>query len=646
MISRNMSPADLLDAHGDWLRRLARALVRGDRAAAQDLEQSVWEAALRSPPREDRPVRAWLGRVLINRMRADHRQEQRRLAREAAAAAVAPRADEAPSAEQLHELAQVQRRLLVALEALDGPFRQVLHMRYFQGLEPVEIARRLALPGGTVRWRLKAALDRIRAELDRGPDETAPRRSWRAVLALGWLGERASRSAPAPWMTAAAAVVALCGLALMGSGRCAEHGSSASAAIPADRSGESRPKVAAPRPAAAPSFSGDGPCPAAAELEATLAARTRELAARERPPEIFARSAPDPSPDGSVAAIYAAAMASRPRCGHQLECRGAICRVQMLVPRGEKVQDCFPLHPPGWPFQSSFTTGASIPVFDPVGGQSYTRWDVHYRLRTAPSPTAPPPLSAGLLAPRPTPAGLASGCRRRVEEVRQQVIQVETRLSRQVRTEEAFAAGAPRSDAETEVHAEVVRLLQTVDRASFTVECRGDLCAVRLRRGVDVGESWDLRLHQAAFRSPRVAPELVVRRNREKPTATFVRLLSDSARARTSSVMFVEATVRAMDRSGMLAACEGSFPGERGALEVLIRYHAPDDTGSREPPSAPFTIAHGGPLAGSPLGRCVMDRLEAFHATLEVPSLRNGYRFDTTLDFPGVRSWWGRRPRR
>jgi DNA-directed RNA polymerase specialized sigma24 family protein len=70
MISHDMPAADLLDADGDWLQRLARALIRGDRAAAEDLEPSVWEAALRSPPGEDRQARAWLSRVLIKRLRS------------------------------------------------------------------------------------------------------------------------------------------------------------------------------------------------------------------------------------------------------------------------------------------------------------------------------------------------------------------------------------------------------------------------------------------------------------------------------------------------------------------------------------------------------------------------------------------------
>ena len=63
----NRDPHALL-AHAAWLRRLARSLV-GDGAAADDLVQETWVAALRRPPAEDRPVRPWLRRVLENAAR-------------------------------------------------------------------------------------------------------------------------------------------------------------------------------------------------------------------------------------------------------------------------------------------------------------------------------------------------------------------------------------------------------------------------------------------------------------------------------------------------------------------------------------------------------------------------------------------------
>ena len=65
MESRSRTALEGLLAHGAWARRLAHSLV-GEAAAADDLVQEAWRAALERPPALDRPVRPWLGRVLTN----------------------------------------------------------------------------------------------------------------------------------------------------------------------------------------------------------------------------------------------------------------------------------------------------------------------------------------------------------------------------------------------------------------------------------------------------------------------------------------------------------------------------------------------------------------------------------------------------
>ena len=52
-----------------------------------------------------------------------------------------------------------------ALGGLPDEQRRVVEMAYFQGLTHVEIAEELALPLGTVKSRLRLALDKIRAAL-------------------------------------------------------------------------------------------------------------------------------------------------------------------------------------------------------------------------------------------------------------------------------------------------------------------------------------------------------------------------------------------------------------------------------------------------------------------------------------------------
>lgn len=154
----------------DGLRALARCLVHGD-ADADDLVQDTAVAALAHPPAGERGP--WLRTVLRNRWRASHRAASRREAREAA---IEPLVVETPA--DSAQRARVIAKLSDALVALDEPLRVVVMRRYFDGESSAAIARALGVPAGTVRWRLKAGLDRLRAALDE------ERKDWRAMLAM------------------------------------------------------------------------------------------------------------------------------------------------------------------------------------------------------------------------------------------------------------------------------------------------------------------------------------------------------------------------------------------------------------------------------------------------------------------------------
>ena len=60
---------------------------------------------------------------------------------------------------------------------LDEPYRSTVLLRYFEGASAAEIARRQGVPAGTVRWRLKEALDQLRARLSREVDGDRARRA-------------------------------------------------------------------------------------------------------------------------------------------------------------------------------------------------------------------------------------------------------------------------------------------------------------------------------------------------------------------------------------------------------------------------------------------------------------------------------------
>lgn len=167
--------ADLL-AEAVWLRRLARGLV-GD-GAADDVVQETLARAIDAPPDPDRPPRPWLARVMRNVTRMQFRSASRRTRREEAVAE--PPVDSTSPAAIVERL-EAQRALTELVLALDEPFRKTIVRHYFDGRTFAEIAREDGIPDGTVRWRHKQALERLRAQLDARAN--GDRRAWVATLA-------------------------------------------------------------------------------------------------------------------------------------------------------------------------------------------------------------------------------------------------------------------------------------------------------------------------------------------------------------------------------------------------------------------------------------------------------------------------------
>jgi len=143
-----------------WPRAYRTAwLVVHDAAAAEDIAQEAFIAALRALDRFDRrrPFGPWLSRIVVNRA-IDHARSRRLQAVPTEGlAARAPAPPEGWSDEVVRALAQLP---------LDQ--RAVVVMRHALGYTPGEIARALDLPRGTVNSRLRRALDRLGTLLDDG----------------------------------------------------------------------------------------------------------------------------------------------------------------------------------------------------------------------------------------------------------------------------------------------------------------------------------------------------------------------------------------------------------------------------------------------------------------------------------------------
>ncbi len=168
-------PVQALLDEAVWIRSLARRLAR-DAAEADDLVQETLVSALENPPDRGQPRRAWLAIVVANAARALRRSGSRREARER----VAARPEALPSTAELVERALVQRELVEAVLALDEPYREIVLLRFYEGLPPRTIARRLQIPVDTVRTRLARAVARLRTRLDQ--QHGGKRMAWLALV--------------------------------------------------------------------------------------------------------------------------------------------------------------------------------------------------------------------------------------------------------------------------------------------------------------------------------------------------------------------------------------------------------------------------------------------------------------------------------
>jgi RNA polymerase sigma-70 factor, ECF subfamily len=137
----------------------AAYLVVHDAAAAEDIAQEAFLAAVRALDRFDRrrPFGPWLHRIVVNRA-IDHARA-RVLRREVALAEHPPGGACDPAANELGEVVE-------ELAALPVDQRAVIVLRHLLGYSPGEIARLLALPRGTVNSRLRRGLDAMRDRLE------------------------------------------------------------------------------------------------------------------------------------------------------------------------------------------------------------------------------------------------------------------------------------------------------------------------------------------------------------------------------------------------------------------------------------------------------------------------------------------------
>lgn len=146
---------ELFRAH--WPRAYRAAyLVTHDAAAAEDIAQESFLAAIRALDRFDRrrPFGPWLHRIAVNRAIDWTRARKLRAEVELHESLHAPDPERLPRDE-----------LLAALARLPPEHRAVIVMRHLLEFTPGEIAEALDVPRGTVNSRLRRGLDSLADEL-------------------------------------------------------------------------------------------------------------------------------------------------------------------------------------------------------------------------------------------------------------------------------------------------------------------------------------------------------------------------------------------------------------------------------------------------------------------------------------------------
>jgi RNA polymerase sigma-70 factor (ECF subfamily) len=167
----------LLD-HRDFV-RASRQLVR-DPAAADDVAQETLVAAWQRGDGETRSPRGLLATIARNFAHQFHRRDERRRERERSAA----QRERLPSVADVVEREERRRAVVAAVLALPDAERVAVLLRFYDGLAPRQIARRLGVPTETARTRVKRGIERVRAQLiaQRGDDRRALL-AWLAPLA-------------------------------------------------------------------------------------------------------------------------------------------------------------------------------------------------------------------------------------------------------------------------------------------------------------------------------------------------------------------------------------------------------------------------------------------------------------------------------
>lgn len=169
--------AELIEIITPWLLGITQGLLC-DSDEAEEVVQEVFHVVwnrIGQVPDEPRGLLAWVLRIARNRAIDRLRARQRRLQKSVHLLAHGRSDDAAVAADEPNEAGtpgwHVHQTIHAALAALPSEQEVVVRLAYFHGLTHSGIAARLGIPIGTVKTRLRLAVDKLRAIL-------APMKDW------------------------------------------------------------------------------------------------------------------------------------------------------------------------------------------------------------------------------------------------------------------------------------------------------------------------------------------------------------------------------------------------------------------------------------------------------------------------------------
>jgi RNA polymerase sigma-70 factor, ECF subfamily len=153
--------------------RLTARRYAGDEDAVEDLCQEAFLRAFKALRQLSEPARfgAWLHAIVRNLALREQRNGAQRRERFSLLDLILLEGIHSPDPSPHEAAERIEREEIVrrALDTLPLPYREVVHLHYWEGMPLPRIAAYLAVPLTTAKWRLRHARERLQRELMKCP---------------------------------------------------------------------------------------------------------------------------------------------------------------------------------------------------------------------------------------------------------------------------------------------------------------------------------------------------------------------------------------------------------------------------------------------------------------------------------------------